>query len=60
MKKQIRIVKKGEDNGNLQYWLSLSKVQRLEQLEDIREEVNQRLYETQQGFQRVYRIVKRA
>jgi hypothetical protein len=60
MEKQIKIVKKGEDEGNLQYWLSLTFNQRMAELEKIRKQVNTRNYGTRQGFQRVYRIVKRA
>lgn len=60
MEKRIRIVKKGEDNGNLLYWLSLTFQQRMSELEKIRELINKRRYGTQQGFQRVYRITKRA
>lgn len=59
MKKQIRIVKKGQDEGNLLYWLSLTGKERMAQLEKLREEINKRKYGAQQGFQRVYRIVKR-
>jgi hypothetical protein len=59
MKKQIKIVKKGEDKENLKYWLSLSKKERLARLEEIRKEINSQQYGTQQGFQRVYKIVKR-
>ncbi len=55
----IRIVKKGQDDGNLLYWLSLSKAERMIELEKTREEVNLRLYGAEQGFQRVLRIIKR-
>ncbi len=54
----VRIVKKGEDDSNLKYWLSLSYKERMTNLEKIRQEVNKRIYGTEQGFQRVYRIVK--
>lgn len=60
MDKQIKIVKKGEDDGNLLYWLSLTFNQRMAELEKIRKQVNTRNYGTRQGFQRVYRIIKRA
>lgn len=60
MEKQIRIVKKGEDDGNLLYWLSLTFNQRMAELESIRQQINKRKYGTRQGFQRVYRIAKRA
>lgn len=55
----IRIVKKGQDDGNLSYWLSLSEVERMVALEKTRQEVNLRLYGAEQGFQRVLRVIKR-
>ena len=60
MKKQIRIVKKGQDDGNLLYWLSLTEKERMAELEKMRQQINKRKYGTRQGFQRVYRIAKRA
>jgi hypothetical protein len=59
MEKVIRIVKKGEDNSNIAYWLSLSSEERLKELETIRQEYHQQKYGTRQGLQRVYRIIKR-
>ena len=59
MDKVVRIVKKGEDDSNVKYWLSLSYQERITNLEKIRKEVNKRIYGTDKGFQRVYRIVKR-
>lgn len=59
MKKQIRIVKKGEDEGNLMYWLSLTRKERMVELEKIRQQINKKVYGTRQGFQRVYRVTKR-
>ncbi|AEE52334.1 hypothetical protein Halhy_4494 [Haliscomenobacter hydrossis DSM 1100] len=59
MEKIVKIVKLGHDDSNLIYWLSRSFIQRLEELEKLRNEVNQRMYGNQQGFQRVYRVVKR-
>ena len=58
MKPKIRIVKKEEDNFNVLYWSSLTGVERLKELEEIREQYNQWRYGADQGFQRVYRIVK--
>jgi hypothetical protein len=60
MEKRIRVVKKSEDDSNIQYWLSLSGQERLRQLEEIRQEVNRRMYGTRQEFQRVYRVIKRS
>ncbi|MEQ8809425.1 MAG: hypothetical protein RIE59_10185 [Imperialibacter sp.] len=56
----IRIVKKGQDDGNLSYWLSLSEVERMVALEKTRQEVNLRLYGAEQGFQRVLRVIERS
>jgi hypothetical protein len=60
MEKVVRIVKKGEDNRNITYWLSMSYAERMRELETIRTQINQQKYGARQGFQRVYRIVKRA
>jgi hypothetical protein len=60
MEKVIRIVKKGEDDSNIKYWLKLTPEQRLRNLETIRQEVIFRFYGTGQKFQRVYRIVERS
>lgn len=60
MEKQIRIVKKGEDERNLLYWLSLTTKERMAELEKIRQEINIIRYGARQGFQRVYRITQRA
>jgi len=59
MERQIRIVKKGEDDSNLVYWLSLTYHQRMAELENIRQQINKKKYGDRQGFQRVYRIAKR-
>ena len=60
MEKIIRVVRKGADESNLNYWASLTEKERMAQLEEIRNNINQRFYGTRQRFQRVYRIVKRA
>jgi hypothetical protein len=60
MKKEIRIVKKGEDESNIDDWVSLSAEERMKELGRIRQEYNRQHYGTQQGFQRVYRIIKRS
>ena len=59
MEKVVRIVKLGNEDNELNYWLSLSYVERISELERIRAEVNQRTYGTQSRLQRVCRIVKR-
>jgi len=60
MRKVIRIIKKGEDEGNLLYWLSLSEKERMIELEKMRQQINKKKYGNRQRFQRVYRITKRA
>jgi hypothetical protein len=59
MEKVIRIVKKREDESNIDYWVSLSDEERLKELETIRQEYHRQRYGTRQGLQRVYRIIKR-
>lgn len=60
MEKVVRIVKMGEDDSNIKYWLSLSYQERMANLEKIRKEVNDRIYGVghSQKVERVYRIVK--
>ncbi len=60
LEKQIKIVKKGQDEGNLLYWLSLTEKDRMIELEKMRQEINKWKYGTRQELQRVYCIVKRA
>lgn len=60
MEKKVKIVKKGEDDSNLLYWLSLDAKERMRELVNIRQQVNERKYGTRKGFQRVYRIIKQA
>lgn len=59
MEKKIRIVKKGQDDSNLLYWLSLSIQERMAELEKIRQQINLQKYGNRQGFQRIYCITKR-
>jgi len=58
MEKVVKIVKKGEDDSNLLYWIATSEVDRLIALEQTRKEVNSQIYGVGQEFQRVYRIIK--
>jgi hypothetical protein len=60
MQKQIRIVKKGQDDANVSYWATLSTKERMAELEAMRQQINKKMYGTQSGFQRVYRVIKRA
>ena len=59
MEKVFKIVKKGEDDSNIKYWLTLTYEKRLLNLEKIRQEVINRFYGTRQEFQRVYRVIER-
>ena len=59
MEKCVRIVKKGQDDGNTAYWLSLSEKERMSELEKIRQKINLLNYGPRPKLQRVYRIVKR-
>lgn len=58
MENIVRIAKKGEDKRFLNYWVTLSGKERLKNLENLRQEVIKNKYDTEPGFQRVYRIVK--
>jgi hypothetical protein len=60
MEKVFKIVKKGEDDSNIKYWLTLTYEERLLNLEKIRQEVINRFYGTRQEFQRVYRVIERS
>ena len=55
-------VRKGKlkDQGNdFLFWQSQSYVERIATIEQIRKEYNLWKYGSEQGFQRVYRIIKR-
>jgi hypothetical protein len=49
-----------EAENDFIYWQSQPYTKRLETLESIRQEYNLWKYDNQQGFQRVYRIIKQA
>ena len=58
-----RVIKKykiNEQPNDFSFWQSKSYEERLEVLEQIRKEYNTWRYNAEQGFQRVYKIVKRA
>ncbi len=55
----VKIVKKGDDESNLTYWMTLSYSERMIELEKMREEIIKRFYGDQQGFQRILRITQR-
>jgi len=46
MEKRINIVKKGQDDGNIWYWLSLSEQVCMSELEKMRQQINQLKYGT--------------
>ncbi|MDY0016677.1 MAG: hypothetical protein RBS89_02470 [Candidatus Delongbacteria bacterium] len=60
MEKAIKIVKKGHDDSNILYWLTLTYEQRLAELQKMREELNAIYYPDQQRFQRVCRVIKKS
>ena len=60
MEKKVKIIKKGDDDSNLLYWLSLDAKERMRELVNIRQQVNERKYGTRKGFQRIFRIIKQA
>jgi hypothetical protein len=60
MEKVIKIVKKGHDDSNILYWLTLTYAQRLAELQKMREELNAIYYPDQQRFQRVCRVIKKS
>ena len=56
------IVRKGnikEQGNDFIFWQSVPFEKRLETIEQIRQEYNNWKYGAEQGFQRIYRIVKR-
>lgn len=59
MDKVVKKYKINEQPNDFTFWQSKSFEERLATLEQIREEYNSWRYDVKQGFQRVYRIVKR-
>lgn len=57
----FRMVKKGEDDSNLNYFLSLSPVERFAHVELLRARYMDlmQLDESERRLQRVYRVIKR-
>jgi hypothetical protein len=58
--KVIKKYKINEQPNDFVFWQSKTHEERLDALEQIRKEYNSWRYYAEQGFQRVYRIVKRA
>ena len=59
-KTKIRIYKMGEAPTDFSYWRTRPYIERLEALESIRNDYIRWAYDSQPGFQRVYRIIKQA
>ena len=59
LSKVIKKYKINEQPKDLIFWQSKSYEQRLNALEQIREEYNSWRYNAEQGFQRIYKIIKR-
>jgi hypothetical protein len=57
--KTIRIIKKDEEKSDYLFWKTQSYEARLQTLEQIREIYNNWKYGSQQGFQRIYKVIKR-
>lgn len=56
-----KVVKKyqmNEQPSDFAFWQTRSYAERIEALEEIRKEYNQWRYHAEQGFQRVYRVIK--
>jgi len=56
--KVINKYKFGEEPKDLSFWQSKSYEERIEALEQIRQEYNQWRYHAEPGLQRVYKIIK--
>jgi hypothetical protein len=56
--KVIKIYNMNEQPNDFSFWQTKSYEERLSALEQIRKEYNSWRYDAEQGFQRVYRIVK--
>ena len=59
IRKVIKRYKIKEQPNDFSFWQSRSFEERLGALEQIRKEYNSWRYNAEQGFQRIYRIVKR-
>ena len=59
-KTKFLIIKRNEEKSDFAFWQNQSYEARLQALESIRKEYNSWKYGSQQRFQRVYRVIKRA
>ena len=55
----VRKIRIGEKTNDAAYWRSLSSQERIDAVEQIREEYHRWLGDAESGFQRVYSITKR-
>jgi hypothetical protein len=55
----IRVYKKEEEPDDVLYWLSRPSIERICALEEIRKQYNDWKYGAGQGFQRIYKVIKR-
>ena len=58
IQKVVHKVKIDEQGSDFAFWQNKSYEERLAALESLRSEYNSWKYDTQQGFQRVFRIIK--
>lgn len=54
----IKKIKLTEEKSDYSYWANQSVDARFDALESIREEYNNWKFHDQQGFQRIYRVIK--
>ena len=54
----VKKIKLTEERSDYSYWVNQSAEARLDALESLREEFNNWKFNDQQGFQRVYRVIK--
>lgn len=58
IEKVVKILKNTSKSNDFQYWKNQPYEKRLRTLEEIRQEYNSWRYDNQQGFQRIFRIIK--
>ncbi len=54
----VKKIKLTEEKSDYSYWIIQTAEARLDALESLREEFNNWKFHDQQGFQRVYRVIK--
>ncbi len=58
VQKTLKIVSLNDKQSDYEFWITQSIEKRLETLEMLRQQYINWKYDTQQGFQRVYRIIE--